>query len=228
MAERLGQDPELTGLAAYCSLREKGLRTQAFDALQAWLDSTARWPREKSRTVCTRILEASGRTRPDVFLSHPLLIQFIRPTLLRWIEDEPDAGTPHRWLGLLDSDAALLRRALELNPSDFAVRKRLVDFALGQVDYQTHHLYEDLFIGELDEALGALETAKELLQAAPDPERFADHSAEAAELEQLLADWTAYRISPEGTFIEWCEARGRSYGWSRTFYYTDDPDSPAQ
>jgi hypothetical protein len=43
--------------------------------------------------------------------------------------------------------------------------------------------------------------------------------SEVEHYEMLLSDWALYEASPEGTFPEWCERRGRSYQWPKIYYY---------
>lgn len=75
-------------------------------------------------------------------------------------------------LGLLNRDPELLNRALSGFPEDMAVRRILIDFALGGVGHATHHLDESFFLRSVDEATSALERARRLIAEALIPKRW--------------------------------------------------------
>ncbi|OWT81122.1 MULTISPECIES: hypothetical protein [unclassified Achromobacter] len=220
IAQQLEADEHLKPLAAYCRFREQGLRREAFRALDLYLEASRSFDSATARLAATQILEANALA-PSVhhFLAQPLIKRFLLPTLQAWMQEDAGTNVPVRWLGILNRDRELLARALSLCPDDVPVRKQLIDFALGDVDFATHHLDESHFIGSVEVAAAALELARTLIANAPDPEMFARYSADARHLDCLLEDWRAYSKNPVGTFPEWCAARGHDYNYPVKVYY---------
>jgi hypothetical protein len=222
IAEALEADPRLAPLAEYCRQRERGLRREAFDALESFLRASENLPAAEARDACQRILEVHART-PDAhqFLAHPLRVRFVHPVLEAWISEEPESQIALRWLGILRMDAQLLARALALRPDDVPVRRRLADWHLSVVHHATHHLVESQLLGDLAETKRSLATARAVVEAAPDPAPLADLRSEVSEYEALLEDWQAWSRLREGSFPEWCARRGRPYSWPAIVYYRE-------
>ena len=196
------------------------MRRQAFAALERFLDEASSWELADRREICEEILELHART-PEAhqFLSQPILSRFLLPVVEEWVETEPTGIIPLRWLGILTGDPALLRRALTEFPGDVPARRSLAGLLLSGVDYATHHLVESRLLEDLEATQAAVARIRTLLEAAPEPAAFADLVSELDHYEMLLSDWALYEASPEGTFPEWCERRGRSYQWPSVYYY---------
>jgi hypothetical protein len=220
IADHLGSQAQLRSLAEYCRLREQGLRSKALEALDRFLQDSRSWESSSKQEACLTILEVHSRT-PKVhqFLSQPLREQFIVPVLETWETAEPENYSAVRWLGILRNDAERLRHALALRPDDVPVRKRLTEWHLSDVEHATHHLVESRLLGDLDETKRSLATARNLVEAAPDPVPFKYMSSEISLHEQMLRDWESYASLPEGSFPEWCAGRNRSYSWPTIVYY---------
>ena len=169
LAGELEKTQELRPLAEYCVLREKGLRRKALEQLDGFLDEAARWDAEMARRNVLIVLEAAAHT-PEThqFMTHPLLMGLVCPTLEQWTCDEPSAVEPLRWLGLLRSDADALKRALFMKPSDIQVRRRLINIALGAAEYATHHLGESILLGTVQETRASIASARRWIESAPD------------------------------------------------------------
>ncbi len=220
LANFLEEDPHLSLLADYCRLREKGLRRQAFAALDAFLTVAAAWKPQTSRSACQALLELHART-PDArqFLAQPLLARFVFPVLEAWLREEPTDQVPHRWLGILRRDRVHLERALELVPGDAVVRRCLAEWILSAVEYATHHLSEGLLLADFDATRRSLAEARGTVEAAPDPDSLANILAQIDDYDALLRDWESFSAAPEGTFPEWCARRGRAHRWPTIIYY---------
>lgn len=220
LAQQLEADECLKPLASYCRFRERGLRRDAFLALELYLDEARSFDSSTARHAAVQILEANARTQGvHQFLAQPLIKRFLLPTLQGWLQEDANTNIPVRWLGILNRDRGLLARALSMCPDDIPVRKLLVDLALGDVEYATHHLDESFFIGAVDDAAQALGLAGTLIADAPDPDMFTHQSSEVRHFNCLIADWRAYSESPLGSFSEWCAARGRNYSYPIKVYY---------
>ncbi|MDF3866853.1 hypothetical protein P3W53_20420 [Pseudomonas denitrificans (nom. rej.)] len=221
LADGLASLPALQALADYARARSRGMRREAFAALEGFLRSAPAPDSLPARELSLQILTLHSQTREaHQFLAQPLLARFLFPTLQAWIDGEPTAHAPLRWLGLLQNDGDLLRRALAVGPDDVAVRYRLIDFALSAADYAMHHLDEGFFIGEPAEAREALSLAARLISEAPDSSPFARQVEEGAQLSAMLDDWQAYSAQPQGSFADWCTERQRPYVWAKKYYYT--------
>lgn len=227
LSRELRQNLELTDLAEYCTLREKGLRKQALRHLDGFLNMAASWDTESARRLVITILLADARTpKAHQFITYPLLTRLIYPTLEQWKADHQSAIEPLRWLGLLRSDIEDLKAALALDPADVPVRRRLINLALDGADYATHHLSESVLLLTVEETRRSIITAREWISSAPDRGPFADLSAEADVYEQMIDDWVAYGQSPLGTFPEWCERQGHRYSWPAIVYYDNGSGQP--
>lgn len=220
LAESLDAHSDLKPLASYCRYREQGLRREAFSALERFLVASSSFDSAAARRAAIEILEANSRSsKTHQFLTQPLTARFLVPTLKAWMEEDAVTTLPVRWLGMLNRDPELLTRALSGFPEDMPVRRMLIDFALGGVDYATHHLDESFFLGSVDEATSALERARRLIAEAPDPEALAYLTSEVQHFDRLIADWKAYSENPTGGFPEWCAKLGRDYKYSAKVYY---------
>jgi hypothetical protein len=220
LAEALSSDERLSSLAEYCRCRERGLRHEAFTALEQFLEAASHWKSSDARRICQKVLELHART-PEAhqFLTQPLSTRFVFPVLEAWVADEPDSQTALRWLGILRRDSALLQRALALSPEDVSVRRRLAYWHLSGVEHATHHLGESQLLGSLEATRESLAKARAILDDAPDSAPMADLAGEISEFESMLDDWESYREMPDGTFPEWCARRDRLYSWPTIIYY---------
>jgi hypothetical protein len=220
LAAELAADHNLRPLSDYCRHREKGLRREAFAALEHFLVASGSFDNAAARAAAVKILELNARTgEAHQFLTQPLVTRFLTPTLKAWMDDEPCASTPIRWLGLMSRDNGLLERALSISPDDTPVRKRLIESDLSHADYATHHLDESCFLGNVEEVIAALAHARDLIADAPEPEALAQLLSEVHYFDHQVADWKAYSKNPVGSFPEWCAKQGRKYSYPAKYYY---------
>ncbi|MEM1054763.1 MAG: hypothetical protein AAGI52_04500 [Bacteroidota bacterium] len=100
-------DPSLESYAAYCRLREQGLRKQALSLVSQLADQLAVEPFPQRRRFIGWVLRQSieGAHPPDglLLLPYPLVRRLIEPTLLDWTRWRPEDPEPHFWLGMLSS-----------------------------------------------------------------------------------------------------------------------------
>ena len=214
LAAALRADSRLEHLAAYCELREKGLRRESFAQLDAFLNEAASWDVPVQRLLAVRVLETHWNA-PQVhqFFTDPLRTRFVERVLEEWRAADANDPIPARYLALLRGDRALLDEALRLNPKDADVRAAIARMLLSFVDHATHHLVEGRFLGDENEASSALTEAASILAGVEDSSSIRGLTENLAALTLLLADWNEYRRAPEGTFPEWCRARNRNHRW---------------
>ena len=141
LAAALRADSRLEHLAAYCELREKGLRRESFAQLDAFLNEAASWDAPVQRLLAVRVLETHWNA-PQVhqFFADPLRKRFVERVLEEWRAADANDPIPARYLALLCGDRALLDEALRLNPKDDDVRAAIAGLLLSFVDHATHHV----------------------------------------------------------------------------------------
>ncbi|HLL81549.1 MAG TPA: hypothetical protein VK420_02815 [Longimicrobium sp.] len=228
-----GRMPAWEGYARYCRLRDQGLRREAFRSLDDFLHAAERWAFEERREFAAWLSEllAPRESRHDDLTPHPLIARLLRPTLLEWVEREPGAVLPHRWLGIFFSgyphaqdglsSQEHLRRAIELDPGEQPARIRLIHDQLAYLEYAMHHL-PDYFIGDPEEDQAFTGEVARLIERVADPRTRSELQAELASARQLVEDWIAFRDEGGADFDEWCRVRGRTYEWQRHYFYPSE------
>ncbi|MFU8807234.1 MAG: hypothetical protein ACNA8W_25720 [Bradymonadaceae bacterium] len=206
------RDAELESYAQYCRLREKGLRQESLEALAVFLRVIQNWPLDKKVEfvdwLLTLVLDHHFRDSTRVFLPHPLVEGFIRPTLEDWTKAMPEDGMPHRWKGLYFHDINALRRAVELSPDDRLARISLIYRHVGFVDYAIHHLPHG-YIGDAEEDLQLLAETYALFEGLEEDDDVANLREELIGLERVVELWIGYReTGKEMPFHKYCEERG--------------------
>lgn len=220
LVETLRRDARFEELVRYCELREQGLRGESFQALDRFLTYILAQPVQVRRDVAVGVVDAHLRVpAAHQFMTQPLRQRLLEPVLIEWSASDPDCVTPMAALGLLRCDVDLLKRTLQLDPQNDRARACLVSVLLGDVEYATHHLVEDLLIGTVDDASATLDEAEGHLRTAIDHTLMTDLVTHAAELRDLLADWRIYQVNKTGNFQEWCRARGKTHRWQTIVYY---------
>lgn len=220
LAEEFDKIIELQPLASYCRLRERGLRRDAFRALDLFLDASRTFDNVTARLAAVKILESNARTsEAHQFLAQPLVAKFLFPTLQAWMNAEPNASIPVSWLGIMSRDYSLLEVALFMCPDDNPVRKLLIERQLSIADWATHHLDESVLLGSVEDVTSALMHARTLITSAPRPDDFVFHNSEIQHFCELMDDWQVYSASPEGAFPDWCAIHGRKYNYPVKIYY---------
>lgn len=220
LADEFDKFTELQLLANYCRLREQGLRRSAFQTLDAFLEASHTFNESTARITAVKILESNAlTTEAHQFLTQPLMTQFLNPTLRAWMDAEPEANVPVRWLGMMSRDYTLLETALLMDPDDVPVRKLLIERELSIADWITHHLDESVLLGPVENVVIAMQRAKNLIAGSSDPDAFAYFNLDVHYYCALVEDWKAYSDSREGSFADWCEKKGRKYNYPTKFYY---------
>jgi hypothetical protein len=220
LAAALRADSRLDHLAAYCELREKGLRREAFAQLDAFLNEAASWDVPVQRLLAVRVLDTHWNApQAHQFFADPLRTRFVERVLEEWRAANANDPIPARYLALLRNDRALLDEALRLNPKDDDVRAAIARLLLSFVDHATHHLVEGRFIGDENDASTALAEAAAILAGVENTSSIQGLNENLAALTALLSDWNEYRLAPEGAFPEWCRARNRNHPWWSIVYY---------
>jgi hypothetical protein len=178
--------------AEYCTEHEKGLRAPAFAVLGKFIQTVQSAPVSERRRFVSWVLEfANERRGRDLLIPYPLKTRLVEPTLLEWVEAEPDNSAPHRWLGGRDH----LERALELDPSDQIARKRLIILLLSGIEYATHELPRG-YLGDLPDDLKVLDRVEALLPDLLDKHLRDSYAQAVSEEREAIAKYLGRRVPP--------------------------------
>jgi len=149
VAESVKDNSDWIDYMHYCLDREKGLRKEAFDHLNKFIDLAINWPIDKKIKFLNQILpifetipEASYGPYPQ-----PLSERLIKSALLEWCSFEAKDSNPFRWYGKYYNSNEHLDKALEINPKDDEARTVYLNKITYFIYNSTHHL-PDYYIGD--------------------------------------------------------------------------------
>ena len=220
IALSLQESTDVKEFSDYCRLRAEGLRKQAFEALTRFLFQALNWEFEKRRDFVNWLLTAQyNNPKVHQLIPHPLMKKLLEPTLNEWVQYQPESPIPHRWRGVYFRELEELERALALDATDLVARSFAASRLLKDVEYDTHHLSDGIFLGSEEEAESLLEEAFAHIQGLPESENRSSLETSYERLRHLLDDWLEYKEAPQGTFPEWCKSRGRQHFWWKVVYY---------
>ena len=212
--------PGFTFFADYCLSKEKGLKKQAKQSIGAFVDMIDESDVYTQRNIVVCLLELKFEN-PAIhqLLPHPLRMKLIS-ILDTWSQSQEVEGQVFRWLGYLLPDAKQYDKAIELDPQDQIALGMRANSHLNSVDYQTHHLSESRFLGEVSEAESTLVFAESLisrLEAGRWKKRLSD---ELDYYKRLIKKWKEYcELSPTNPFPKWCERQGELFEFCSIHYY---------
>lgn len=199
-------DSHWGGYNEYCSLRERGLRREAFRRLEAFIsDLSGRAFLDRKAFVCWLFSENRDIRR----FPHPLRVRIIEPLLQEWIAKDPLSSTPHLWLGTIPH----LWEAYRLDPTSLEIRWRLVLEVLKVIQYEMHE-FPIGFLGDDPEgSYATLLQLRRMLSPFPSSQEVDFFKHEIEEMIELLGNYIVYRRDPAihefESFQEWCERTGR-------------------
>lgn len=197
-----------SGYAAYCRLRERGLRPASLRALDEFIAEAASWPLARRASFCEWLLEHEYST-PYVYdlVPHPLRHRLIAPTLTDWAAAAP--GDPRAWRWLPAPDGP--RRAIALDPDDQIALRRLIGWLIGGLDYDLHEMPRYYLGSDPVAARAIAKEALELAERLEDPAIREIVRADARESFELLDGYVAYQESGSAlAFEEWAARNGRT------------------
>jgi hypothetical protein len=88
----MSSNPDWNDYHEYASLRERGLRREAFQRLNSFLAFLVAEPfNERKDFVCWLFSEKNDIQS----LAHPLKVQIVEPLLKEWIDQDPNDFRPH-------------------------------------------------------------------------------------------------------------------------------------
>ena len=220
VGEQYSSIPGYALFGRYCLEKESGLKKQASASIRAFVADAESRSTQEQRAIAED-LSSLGFFNQHIhqLLAHPVLL-YLRAVLEKWATDQPGNPVPHKWLGYIVGDLASYRRALELSPSDAVCLSQLAQAHLNDVDYQTHHLSESLFLGDPATARDSLERAKELIARMGNSDRKDRLQTQAGTYTRLLACWSEYsNLDLDVPFPDWCASKGEQFSfWSIVYY----------
>ena len=204
----------------YCLLKEQGLKKLAVSSIKEFVaDVKTRTPDEQRKIA--EELSSLGFWNGEIhqLLAHPL-VELLKVVLEHWVEDDPENPTPHKWLGYMAGEISSFERALELDPKDEICIIRIAQAHLNDVDYQTHHLSESIFIGEYSDAKISLEKASYLIKTLSSKGIKAEMQSEIEYYDRLLDCWSDFsNLEIKEPFPNWCASKGEKFNfWSIVYY----------
>ena len=204
----------------YCLQKESGLNKQAISSIKRFVIDLENRPISEQRNIAEE-LSALGFWNREIhqLLAYPLA-QFLKEVLENWIADEPDNPIPHKWQGYISGDTSYYERALELDPKDDISINRLAQAHLDDVDYQTHHLSESLFLGEFSDAQSSLDKAAKFIATVSNQELKEQMQVEFEYYKKLLVCWNEYsKLEIEQSFPDWSRSKGENFNFLSIVYY---------
>jgi hypothetical protein len=208
--------------AHYCFYREKGLRKEAFEHLDRFLQSTANWTSSQKIDFVKFLLpffETAESTEDDLF-PHPLSQKLIKPTLETWCETERTDGNPFRWYGVRYRSQEYLLRALEINPADDLARQTILKWQTDNMYFAVHHL-PDFFIGEPEEYLEFGERIKQHIHQLTTTELKNYWMDELESDLELIRNYIEWKNSGHPDFSKWGQENKKCTGYGTKSYYYD-------
>jgi hypothetical protein len=205
VAEEADKLPAWKNYARYCSLREQGLRKQAFASQKEFV----LWLCSKMDTV-----EDADYGPFPAPLRKKLFFPFFTEWLRREEKNDEAWALRARYLG----EPQLYRRALEINPQNQRARNALAIACIGDIWHATHHL-PHYFIGDEHEVKSIADEARDHISHVEQPDRQKFLQNQLHQEEQLLDDWIAFSQGSGKDFDAWCMGKRRQYSWVKAYYY---------
>ena len=220
LVEQLHADADYQLFAQYCYFRSKGLRKQAFKALDDFIGFCLQQPQTRQLEITLEMLSGIVQM-PQVhqLMAYPLS-QWFKQVLLEQKQNKSKNSLIYQWLAYLDHDVELYKQAYELDQHNQMVLYALSQFYLNQVDWQTHHLSESYFIGEIEHAYQALMQADFYLKQLQDDMIKNKIIDEYQYYKNLLDAWQKYcQIQSKDSFFDWCTENKIVLSAITTVYY---------
>lgn len=215
-------NPDWMEYANYCFAREKGLRKEAFQHLDNFLQATRSWT-NADRIAFVAFLFPFFETVEDADYGpfpQPLSEKLVKLTLEYWCENEKLDERPFRWYGTYYRSEEHLFKALALNPKDDIARQRLLTWWTYNIYYSIHHLPEG-YIGDPYKDLELAEKVESHIIQLTDlslQEKWKKVLEEDLVFVKNYIDWEK---SGHPDLEQWGKENNKnvSYGLTRTYYY---------
>lgn len=205
---------------SYCIHKESGFKKLANLAVDEFVSVAKMKSADKQREIAVELASLSfWNGKIHQLLTYPL-VKYLIGVLDLWASDEPECSLPHKWLGYLTRDISYYERALQLDPNDDICLSQIVQANLSDLDYQTHHLSESLFLGDPSDAKNSVATTKALIARLNIDSVRASLGEELAYYVNLVGRWEEYKSSTQdSSFPDWCTSHGHKFKFCSIVYY---------
>jgi hypothetical protein len=198
LAREASEHPAWREFSAFADSRSRGLRTEAFRHLSHFIRAATDWEFEERLRFCRWLLGKAGVFGElGIASPQPLHTNLLVPTIRQWLEREPKIAEAHLWLGLLrcDDPSEHLAHALVLDPGCEQARRVLVEWIIGDIEYNQHEL-PSFYIHDPRDDLVELDRAADLLTGASASDETNRQELEIAELRRHAEAWLAMHPLP--------------------------------
>ncbi|WCL59500.1 hypothetical protein PNF30_14815 [Bacillus safensis] len=208
----------------YCVRKEQGLRKDALNVLQAFIEEMKENDFEVQREFTAWLFEWIERFEDGHhLLVYPLVNGVIQPVFQTWENVDPMDLRPYRWQGLFvhqGEGLPHLLKALELEGSkEQRVIVQICEVYLSALWYSFHHIHEDLYLSTYEKDQERIQGIERVMMLIQDKRTRTNVQKQAVYYGQLLTDWMAFQQTETRGFMKWCAERKKPYEWVEAFYY---------
>ncbi|WBL30339.1 hypothetical protein [Bacillus safensis] len=208
----------------YCVRKEQGLRKDALNVLQAFIEEMTENDFEVQREFAAWLFEWIERFEDGhQLLVYPLVNGVIQPVFQTWENVDPLDVRPYRWQGLFvhqGEGLPHLLKALELGGSkEQRVIVQICETYLSALWYSFHHIHEDLYLSTYEKDQERIQGIERVMMLIQDQRTRTNVQKQAVYYDQLLTDWMTFQQTETRGFMKWCAERKKPYEWVESFYY---------
>ncbi|KML09329.1 hypothetical protein VL07_16280 [Bacillus safensis] len=208
----------------YCVRKEQGLRKDALNVLQAFIEEMKENDFEVQREFAAWLFEWIERFEDGHnLLVYPLVNGVIQPVFQTWENVDPMDVRPYRWQGLFvhqGEGLPHLLKALELGGSkEQRVIVQICEIYLSALWYSFHHIHEDLYLSTYEKDQERIQGIESVMMLIQDKRIRTNVQKQAVYYGQLLTDWMAFQQTETRGFMKWCAERKKPYEWVEAVYY---------
>jgi len=220
VAKNAAERSDWQDYSSYCTLREKGLRKQALQKLETFLNLTDRWELSQ-RTDFTTFLFTQFETikyAQDLAFPHSLKVSLIKQTLENWCDIEEGDSRPFRWYGKYFNSIDHLKKALQVCPEDDIAREGLLKFWSDCLYSSMHHLPVG-YLGNPEEDLQLVIDQKNQIVKLADKARREYWISENEVDEEIINNYLTWKKSGHPDFGKWGEEKNQRVGYGTVRIY---------
>lgn len=208
----------------YCVRKEQGLRKDALNVLQSFIEEMKENDFEVQREFAAWLFQWIERFEDGYhLLVYPLVNGVIQPVFQTWEKVDPLDVRPYRWQGLFvhqGEGLPHLLKALELGGSkEQRVIVQICEIYLSALWYSFHHIHEDLYLSTYEKDQERIQGIENVMMLIQNKRIRTNVQNQAVYYGQLLKDWMAFQQTETRGFMTWCAERKKPYEWVEAFYY---------
>lgn len=208
----------------YCVRKEQGLRKDALNVLQSFIEEMKENDFEVQREFAAWLFQWIERFEDGYhLLVYPLVNGVIQPVFQTWEKVDPLDVRPYRWQGLFvhqGEGLPHLLKALELGGSkEQRVIVQICEIYLSALWYSFHHIHEDLYLSTYEKDQERIQGIENVMMLIQNKRIRTNVQKQAVYYGQLLKDWMAFQQTETRGFMTWCAERKKPYEWVEAFYY---------